>query len=508
MNPVVKRIFRFSTLLLSICLAVGMGLFLYGASSFYTINSHFQAIPLQFDPDQSTSTFQFSNTQVVVHDGFVKGWQKLKDKSDALVIRALGPLPTVEITNADALALTLIIENINPEFYARSLNGNGPTVSKTSANALSTNISAAAGQGFQISPDAQARYLAQSDPSYIIMGDNRDGYATFEQIIARINSESPIFVVDNGDLVFSGKPNQYRLFDQMASGITSTLCTAPGNHDIRGNGRSIYTMLYGPAYYAFDYAGTHFIFLDSSRGWAEKESIPKAQYAWLERDLKRAQGKRIFVISHIPPHDPRTGTAANEIPNFSDQVKSGESWVERKLDQYTVSKLMNHGFQDPAEADQFEKLMSTYHVDTVYLSHIHSYLEYTKDGVRYLISGGAGAELLSENSYYHYLLVPFVAGVMPTRVELSSPANSILVRYAETAKLFALAIYRENPVAVVLILAGLILLGVQLGLLIYFKKQPFFNKLVHWLSNIVVFAIKDFSRLFMNKHPQDEQKHH
>lgn len=59
---------------------------------------------------------------------------------------------------------------------------------------------------------------------------------------------------------------------------------------------------------------------------------------------------------------------------------------------------MNHGFQDLKEAKGFESIMSTYHVDTVYLSHIHSYFDYTKNGVRYMVTGGAGAELLTKNS--------------------------------------------------------------------------------------------------------------
>jgi 3',5'-cyclic AMP phosphodiesterase CpdA len=177
-----------------------------------------------------------------------------------------------------------------------------------------------------------------------------------------------------------------------------------GNHDIRGNGRDTYTMLYGPAYYSFDFADSHFVFLDSSPGWAEKRAISDEQYTWLENDLKNAQGKSIFVISHIPPQDPRSGVTKNEIPNYVNEVKDNGNWLEQKLNNYSENKSMNHGFQDSKEAAKFENLMSTYRVDTVYLSHIHSYLEYTKAGVRYLITGGAGAELLTENSYYHYMI--------------------------------------------------------------------------------------------------------
>ena len=75
-------------------------------------------------------------------------------------------------------------------------------------------------------------------------------------------------MIDNGGMVFSGKTIQ--AFDKMVSKISTTFCTTLGNYDIRGNGRSTYTMLYGPAYYSFNYGDSHFVFLDSSPGWLKK----------------------------------------------------------------------------------------------------------------------------------------------------------------------------------------------------------------------------------------------
>ena len=307
------------------------------------------------------------------------------------------------------------------------------------------------------------------------------------------------FVIDNGDLVFSGKPNQYRLFDKALSTCSTTVCTTLGNHDIEGNGRDLYTMLYGPSYYSFDFEDSHFIFLDSSRGWAEKQAISDEQYAWLEKDLNKAQGMKIFVITHIPPEDPRSGTTPNEIPNLVNEIKSGKSWLEQTLDNYFATKNMNHGFQNPQEAAKFENLMSTYHVNTVYLSHIHSYLEYTKDGVRYLISGGAGAELLTENSYYHYLIAKIGDINSVTMVELPSPANSYVMRYWAAVQLFAQAIYDENPVSVVLIIAGFVLLIFVFIIKVYlWKKQPI-DKTGRWLSDIGKFSVKRFKELYGKK---------
>jgi hypothetical protein len=392
--------------------------------------------------------------------------------------------------------VSLLIENINPDFYAKSIASSKLPLKKVTVNTLQLNIAVNAQETVRIEPAQPSAADNTGKYPYIILGDNRDGYGTFKQIIQQVNGENPVFVIDNGDLVFSGKPNQYRLFDRMVSQVSATFLTTLGNHDIRGNGYSTYTMLYGPGYYSFDFAGSHFVFLDSSPGWSEKRAISDEQYAWLEKDLIKAQGKRIYVVTHIPPQDPRSDVTPNQIPNYVNDVKSGESWVEKRLDNYNENKGMNHGFQDPQEAARFEKLMSRYHVDTVYLSHIHSYFEYTKDGVRYLISGGAGAELLTENSYYHYMIARLGNTDRITMVELPSPVNNYLSRYAATIQLFASAMYKENPVAVVLVIIGLALLALTLIIKIYlWKKQPL-DTLWKWLRDIGKYAVKRFRELF------------
>jgi hypothetical protein len=493
----IKKTFNLTIIILFLLLIAGVATFAYNATRGYKISNNYETLPLQFNPDDSSSTYQMQNAQVTVYGGFVKGIQKVK-ADDSLVVRALSPLPSIIVKGDSDTTESLLVENINPDFFVQSLNSSNLPITKVSANTLQFSIAVKAGQTVKIEPIQPSETENPGKYKYIILGDNRDGYDTFEQIIQQINGENPVFVIDNGDLVFSGKPNQYRLFNQMVSKISSTLCSTLGNHDIRGNGRSTYNMLYGPAYYSFDFTDSHFIFLDSSPGWAQKQAISDEQYAWLEKDLIKAQGKRIFVISHIPPQDPRANVTPNEIPNYQNQVNNGDSWAEKKLDNYVENMNMNHGFQDPKEAAKFETLMSTYHVDTVYLSHIHSYLEYTKDGVRYLVSGGAGAELLTENSYYHYMIAKIGDIKTTTMVELPSPANNYISRYAATARLFTDAMYKENPVSVNLFIAGFVLLILLLVLKIYVRKKQRFDNLGKWLMDTFRYAGKHFKELFGN----------
>jgi len=197
------------------------------------------------------------NASIIVQGGFVKGIQKGRDGTENLVIRALSPLPNIKVKgNLDSTVL-LMVENINPDFYMEKITSS-LSVTKVAVNTLQLSMNIKSGETVKVEPLQPMETEATGKYKYIILGDNRDGYDTFTQMIQQINGMNPVFVIDNGDLVFSGKSNQYRLFDKMVSKISTTVCTTLGNHDIRSKGRSSYTTLYGPAYYSFDLMDSHF----------------------------------------------------------------------------------------------------------------------------------------------------------------------------------------------------------------------------------------------------------
>lgn len=496
MRMKLKRVLKIVTLALVLCLAAGTGLFLYNSYHVYNINAGFTSLPLNYNPRDSSSTYTWNGVDVTVYGGFVKGIQKGKD-GNQLVIRALSPLPAVAVkaANTSVQNVLISIENINPGFYSSSIDKNLKPA-RITVNTLEFSMNLSVGETRRIDPVQPSK---TADDNYAILGDSRDGYETFGKILEQVNALKPVFVIDNGDLVYSGKPNQYRIFNQMTSGISTTLCTTLGNHDIRGDGRETYKKLYGPEYYSFDFGDNHFIFLDSSCGYAEKQAIPDVQYVWLERDLQKAQGKRILVISHVPPTDPRSGVKPNEVQSYTDKVEKEGGFVEKKLEAYSEDESIDHGFQTKQEAARFENLMTKYKVDTVYLSHIHSYFDYTKNDVRYIISGGAGAELMTQNSYYHYLIAKVGATDTLTMVQLPSPPNLILQRYAATVSLFANAMYKENRLAVVFFIAGFILLVVLLLMLLFIRLNHRLSLFWNLIKDTGRFISKRYRELYKSK---------
>lgn len=475
--------------ILLIVFVVIAGILLYAGYRQFNVSENFTEVSGSFDPRDFTSTYNWDGALVKIQGGFIKG--KIVDEKGIvnLILRSLSPMPSLTIKGSpnSEKPYYVRIENVNPvNIKVKSLKIDERKVIDPHTLLIVLNLKRNEERTIELSPDLKAEY-----PEFVILGDNRNGYQTFSQIIDQINAINPIFVIDNGDLVFGGEPNKYRLFYETVSKLRVPLYTTLGNHDIRENGRPIYTKLFGPPYYSFDYGNTHFIFLDSSRGWAEKRAISLVQYAWLENDLKSAFGKKIFVISHIPPTDPRGNFQKNTFPNEPGIEKT--SFFERLMNNYNQYKSIDHGFPDKKEAERFEKLMTKYKVDTVFLSHIHSYFSYIRGNVRYIISGGAGAELLTTDSYYHYLRVKLTDKEnFIEMVELPSPGNTLQDRYIAAAGLFASSIVKEYKTTVIAMAAVLAFAIIWLLYSTYQRWWRFLKFFSAWLLDVIKFAAKRY----------------
>lgn len=474
---------------LLIAFAVIAVISLYYGYNQFNIHEKFTSIPNSFNPGNSTSTYNWNGAVVKIQGGFVKGKIIDYNKVENLILRSLSPMPSLTVKGSPKVdkSYNIRIENVNPvNIKVKSSKIDKQEVIDPHTLLIVLNLKHGEERTVEFAPVTNSEYS-----EFVILGDNRNGYQTFSQIIEQINAINPVFVIDNGDLVYGGEPNKYRLFYETVSKLRLPLYTTLGNHDIRENGRPMYTKLFGPPYYSFNYGNDHFIFLDSSRGWAEKRAIPEEQYVWLESDLKSATRKRIFVITHIPPTDPRSGTEENKFPDEPGVEKTG--FFERLMNNYSQYKSKDHGFPDRQEAERFETLMTKYNVDTVFLSHIHSYFSYIKGNVRYIISGGAGAELLTTDSYYHYLRVKITNKENYIEmVQLPSPTNSIRDRYIAAAVLFANSIFKEYKTTVIIIFSILAFAILWMLYSTYKRGWRFLRFIGGWIVEVVRFAVKRY----------------
>ena len=223
---------------------------------------------------------------------------------------------------------------------------------------------------------------------FLVFGDSK-GSDRLPDVLKRADLLNPQFCLTTADLVNRGAggigEKLYKDLDKDAGWFFRKYPTWPtlGNHEVSGpkenSGEDNYVSgvknfgdffgLKDPLY-SFTYGNAKFIALD----WI-KASESKERLAWLEKELKEAQGKLIFVFKHRPYY-----TVGSK--SYND--------VEGK---------------NTVVTDLFEK----YKVTAVFSGHDHIYYRTLRGGVNYIISAGAGANVyklkragdaLASDSYY------------------------------------------------------------------------------------------------------------
>lgn len=274
----------------------------------------------------------------------------------------------------------------------------------------------------------------QDNFCFAVMGDNKNGFNTFHRIIKDINNKKPLFAIDVGDLVFDGEKEKYRIFYSEIEKSQVPFLVSIGNHDIRESGRANYFDIFGDFYYSFSYNTSLFIVLDD----ANEEYIDKQQMEFLESELKKDYENK-FVFLHVPPFDPR------------DYVTY-----------FGYNQSVEHSLSNKENAEQFMNLLSKYNITAVFTSHIHGYFNETKDNVNYIITGGAGGEMLLSDPthyFYHYVNICINNNSINYKIiKFPSPDNNTIDRLGYTIWLYTWYFIVTHRTAIILSIVILILI--------------------------------------------------
>jgi len=223
-------------------------------------------------------------------------------------------------------------------------------------------------------PTLEATPIAVSDETdfvFAVCGDNRDGNEVYRKIMDMVVQDGCAFLINTGDLVSRGYERNFQDFAEQMRDFPLPFFPVPGNHDVSTDGTMAAYLEYSGAparHYSFDYGLLHFSMVDSSLG-----ELMRWEMTWLDADLSATRQPVKIVVLHYPPFDP-AGT----------------------------THIMRHG------NDEFMALMARQGVKYVFSGHIHSYDLAERDGVTYIITGGAGAPLYPEDNreaFYHYVRV-------------------------------------------------------------------------------------------------------
>jgi len=257
--------------------------------------------------------------------------------------------------------------------------------------------------------------------TFIVMGDNRPSGGikqpeVYRQLLQYMIREEPDLYFNVGDIVYSGELREYEDFVRVTSLIKGPLFIAEGNHEntIGEKGQENFIDYFGKLFYSFDYGNSHFVILNANIP-GHRYSMSDEQISWLEEDLSRSTASHNFIFIHQPIYP------------------------------------YAHGLEDEIAEKKLRAVLQAHKVDLVFQGHEHMFYEGVEDGIRYVITGGGGAELdtqyPSECLFFHYIVVRVSGGEVSYRIvkppvleieEIPSPIDSSSINIRGRVQPFAL----------------------------------------------------------------------
>jgi 3',5'-cyclic AMP phosphodiesterase CpdA len=260
---------------------------------------------------------------------------------------------------------------------------------------------------------------------FYVFGDNRPAKksdpptATIQQIADALSAAKPALALSCGDLIEGKEPDnltriraQYQAVLDIFHATGVPLYNAPGNHEMDDANdfpnsamTAFYAEVVGLPYGSFDYGNSHFISLNTEEiappfiiksprapldgdesSTLDPGYVSADQRQWLDEDLAlHKSAQHVFIFMH---HSIHSFKAKNQLDkNSADALTS----IFAKYPNVTaVFSAHEHIYYNVQSKDDLSDPMAGS----------------TNGGPRYLVTGGAGAPLQSnDHGFYHYFIV-------------------------------------------------------------------------------------------------------
>jgi len=210
--------------------------------------------------------------------------------------------------------------------------------------------------------------------AFAVCGDSRDDKNDiFPRILSAVDNSDMEFLLHTGDLVTNGTDAEWEAFGEITASFRKPLRVAAGNHDVRKGTRDAFARRFGlpGRNYSFRHKDAHFAIVDNAGGALSDNTL-----AWLDRDLAAhpigADGVSVIVVAmHAPPQ------TAGITPHG----------VNRDYEEQSA-KLLG--------------ILKRHRVGLLLCGHEHMHHDEDWEGVRVIVSGGAGAPLMLFQRYGYY----------------------------------------------------------------------------------------------------------
>lgn len=243
-------------------------------------------------------------------------------------------------------------------------------------------------------PAGPVRHARGADPTvpfdFALYGDCRSGHATHQAICDRLAAGSAAFVVQTGDLVGNGDDSDdWADFRRITRPLRSRIPyhATKGNHDVGDDGYFETELGLGGSWSSVREGPVEFFLFDSTR------LQDPAQLAWLDGALAASTAPHKVAVLHHPCYSlvPRRQRVAEHVRGVLH-----ERFLKARL-------------------------------CAVFNGHDHHFYTTVRDGLRYVVTGGAGAPLYDADAslavpgdlhrkMHHYLMVRVEERGMSARV--------------------------------------------------------------------------------------------
>lgn len=160
------------------------------------------------------------------------------------------------------------------------------------------------------------------------ISDLHTGFTQFKEdillnTIKQINKLEPDAVVVSGDITDNGYYREYVKAKQYLDLLTVPTLVIPGNHDARNIGDEVFEEIIGDRYSTLELTDSNIkiIGLDSSVPDLDYGKIGRLQKKFLEREIRDAQDRNMFIIITVHHHIisiPNTGRERNVLSDAGD----------------------------------------------------------------------------------------------------------------------------------------------------------------------------------------------
>jgi 3',5'-cyclic AMP phosphodiesterase CpdA len=194
-----------------------------------------------------------------------------------------------------------------------------------------------------------------------------------EEVFDSMNRDNFDFAINTGDFVNTGTEEEYLDYLELIRSLKFPTINVLGNHDLPVDSydTTLFKKHFGPDIFYFDYRNARFIILNNSA-----HEFGDGQREWLDKTLSEAGDRLKFVFMHIPTFNP--------------------------------SRRRHYLIKWDEDYKPFEKIIQRHKVDILFTGHIHFFHDSIYQGVRTIITGGAGAPLYEapeRGGFYHWVKV-------------------------------------------------------------------------------------------------------